>query len=68
MKYFVQKLLTKVSVDANKSGLGAVLLQAHDDIWCPVPAYASRALTKTEQNYSQIEKETLAFEIERFKK
>ena len=59
LKYFNQELPTKVSVDASKSGLGAVLLQAEDDIWCPV-AYASRALTKAEQNYSQIEKETLA--------
>ena len=59
LKYFNQELPTKVSVDASKSGLGAVLLQAQDDIWCPV-AYASRALTKAEQNYSQIEKETLA--------
>ena len=59
LKYFNQELPTKVSVDARKSGLGAVLLQAQDDIWCPV-AYASRALSKAEQNYSQIEKETLA--------
>lgn len=59
LKYFDPKLPTKVSVDASKSGLGAVLLQAHDEIWCPV-AYASRALTKAEQNYSQIEKETLS--------
>ena len=53
-KYLDPNLPIKVSVDARKSGLGAVLLH-----WCPV-AYASRALTKTEQNYSQIEKETLA--------
>ena len=59
LKYFDQKLPTKVCVDASKSGLGGVLLQAHDEIWCHV-AYASRALTKAEQNYSQSEKETLA--------
>ena len=54
LKYFDQKLPTKVSVDASKSGLGAVLLQAHDEIWCPV-AYASRALTKAEQNYRPLQ-------------
>ena len=59
LKYFDLNLPVKVSVDASKSGLGAVLLQLHDTSWCPI-AYTSRALTKTEQNYSQIEKETLA--------
>ena len=59
LKYFDPNIPIKVSVDASKSGLGAVLLQLRDTSWCPV-AYASRALTKTEQNYSQIEKETLA--------
>ena len=59
LKYFDLNLPIKVSVDASKSGIGAVLLQAHGETWCPV-AYASRALTKAKQNYSQIEKETLA--------
>lgn len=44
-----------LSVDASKHGLGAVLLQNN----LPV-IYASRALTKTEENYAQIEKELLA--------
>ncbi|XP_024942173.1 uncharacterized protein LOC107269153 [Cephus cinctus] len=44
-----------LSVDASKSGLGAVLLQNG----LPV-AYASKALTQTEQRYAQIEKEVLA--------
>ena len=51
----------------SKFGLGAVLLQKHGDIWAPV-TYASRSLSKSEQNYAQIEKEALAilFGCERF--
>ena len=47
--------------------VGAVLLQKHGDTWAPV-AYASRSLSKSEQNYAQIEKEALAilFGCERF--
>ena len=57
----------RISVDASKFGLGAVLLQKHGDTWAPV-AYASRSLSKSEQNYAQIEKEALAilFGCERF--
>lgn len=44
-----------ISVDASKNGLGACLLQNS----LPV-SYASRSLTKAEQNYAQIEKELLA--------
>ena len=44
-----------MSVDASQNGLGAVLLQ--DNL--PV-MYASKALTMTEKNYAQIEKEALA--------
>ncbi|XP_030587995.1 uncharacterized protein K02A2.6-like [Archocentrus centrarchus] len=49
---------TKISTDASKDGLGAVLLQMQEDSWQPV-AYASRSMTETEQRYAQIEKETL---------
>ena len=50
----------KVSADASTFGLGAVLLQQHGPTeWKPV-AYASRAMSETEQRYSQIEKEALA--------
>ena len=67
LKYYDPKLPTKTSVDASKSGLGGVLLQKHGGTWAPV-AYASRALSKSEQNYAQIEKEALAilFGCERF--
>ena len=59
LKYFDPNLPVKLSVDASKSGLGSVLLQFRKDDWHPV-AFASRALSKTERRYSQIEKETLA--------
>ena len=46
---------TTLQCDASELGLGATLMQNDQPI-----AYASRALTKTEQNYAQIEKELLA--------
>ena len=63
LRYYDVKLPVTLSVDASKSGLGAVLLQELKPV-----AYASRALTETEQRYAQIEKEMLAivFGAERF--
>ncbi|KAI3374046.1 hypothetical protein L3Q82_022601 [Scortum barcoo] len=57
----------KVSTDASKDGIGAVLLQAEGKHWKPV-AYASRAMTRSECKYAQIEKECLgvAYGVERF--
>ena len=49
----------KISADAYKAGLGAVLLEQYGTRWHPV-AYASRALTTSECNYAQVEKEALA--------
>ena len=59
LKYFDPKRETKVSADASRNGLGAVLLQKYDVVWAPV-AYASRSMTETEERYAQIEKEALA--------
>ena len=52
-----------MQADASQVGLGAVLLQDGQPI-----AYASQALTSTEQQYAQIEKELLAslFGLEKF--
>ena len=49
----------KISSDAAKCGLGAVILQQHDGEWHPV-AYASRAMASAETRYAQIEKELLS--------
>ncbi|XP_046856095.1 uncharacterized protein K02A2.6-like [Xenia sp. Carnegie-2017] len=67
LTYFNPKHAIRITADASKSGLGAVLEQLEENTWKPV-AYASRAMTQSEQNYAQIEKETLAivFACERF--
>ena len=52
---------TKISADASSHGLGAVLMRScgKESTWKPV-AYASCAMTETEQHYAQIEKGALA--------
>ena len=54
---------TTLQTDASKKGLGACLIQ-NGKVVC----YASRALTKTEQNYQNLEQETLGtiWGIEKF--
>ena len=63
LRYFDPAVPLTLQCDASQDGLGAVLLQNDQPI-----AYASRCLTKTEENYAQIEKELLAivFGIRRF--
>nr|XP_015833782.1 PREDICTED: uncharacterized protein K02A2.6-like [Tribolium castaneum] len=55
MKYFDPKENIVIQTDASKKGIGCCLLQNGQPV-----AYASRALTETEINYAQIEKELLA--------
>lgn len=63
LKYYDQDKPLTVQCDASQKGLGAALLQDGQPV-----AYASRALTPTEQRYAQIEKEMLAmvFALEKF--
>ncbi|PFX12349.1 Retrovirus-related Pol polyprotein from transposon 17.6 [Stylophora pistillata] len=59
LTYYDPNLPLRITADPFKSGLEAVLEQGHQDTWKPV-AFASRAMTQSEQNYAQIEKEILA--------
>ena len=60
--YFDKTKKHTIQCDASKKGLGAVLLQESKPVM-----YVSRALTKTEQRYSNIERELLVivFALER---
>ena len=57
----------KLSSDASRDGLGAVILQLHGKEWKPV-AFAARSWTDAKCNYVQIEKALLSivFACERF--
>ena len=54
LPYFDVNAETTLQTDASKKGLGACLIQKGKVIH-----YASRALTKTEQNYQNLEREAL---------
>jgi hypothetical protein len=55
LRYYDVNLPVRLTCDASKSGLGAACLQENIPI-----AYASKAMTPTQMNYAQIEKELLA--------
>ena len=59
LKFYDPNLPLRISCDASAFGLGAVLEQKFDDDWYAI-AYASRSLSSAEQNYCQLEKETLS--------
>ena len=63
LRYYSLKEDVTIQCDASQRGLGAALLQGGQPV-----AYASLALTDTEVNYAQIEKELLAivFACEKF--
>ena len=62
LRYYKTKGVT-IQADASQTGLGDALMQDGQPI-----SYETRAMTDTEQNYAQIEKELLAivFACERF--
>ena len=63
LRYFDPNAKTVVQTDASLKGVGAVLLQQGKPV-----CYALKALTETEQSYSNIEREALAlvWGLERF--
>ncbi len=63
LRYYDVKKPIIIQCDASSTGLGAVILQEGKPV-----EYASRAMTRTECEYAQIEKETLAivFALQRF--
>ncbi|XP_055590022.1 uncharacterized protein K02A2.6-like [Uranotaenia lowii] len=59
-----------VAGDASKKGIGAVIMHRFPDGQLKAIAHASKTLTSTEQNYSQVEKEALAlvFAVTKFRR
>ncbi|XP_054264957.1 uncharacterized protein K02A2.6-like [Macrosteles quadrilineatus] len=58
LRYFDPKLPITLSVDASSHSVASVLLQENQPV-----AYSSKSLTKTQQSYSQLEKEALAISV-----
>ena len=55
LKFYNPVLPIKVFCDASEKGLGALLEEKETQRWHPI-AYVSRTLSKSEQNYYQLEK------------
>ena len=55
LKFFDPEESVTLSIDASSKGVGVAILQNNHPV-----VYASKALTLSEQNYAQIEKEMLA--------
>ena len=68
LAHFDPKVPLGLACDASKVGIGAVLYHRYDSGTERPIAYASKALTKTEQNYSQIKREALSlvYGVEKF--
>ncbi|KAL0098925.1 hypothetical protein PUN28_020833 [Cardiocondyla obscurior] len=68
LAHYNPKLPLILATDASPYGVGAVLSQLHPDGTEKVIQYASQTLTKTQQNYSQIDKEaySIIFGIKKF--
>ena len=62
LKFYNIQLPTRVSSDASTGGSGVVMEQQHADGWFPV-ASASCSLSVSEQNYCQLERETLSIDF-----
>ena len=60
LRYYDMERLVVLQVDATDYGIGAALLQPKKTEELQPVAYASCNLSKTEQRYSQIEKQCLA--------
>ena len=58
--YFDSTKMTEVFTDASPVGIAAVLTQKNHNNQRKIIAYASRSLSATEKNYSQLEREALA--------
>ena len=68
LRHFDPSRRIKIITDASRVGVGAVLLQSHDNVWHPVK-YVSRKLTSAESKWAAIEQELLAvlFALERLR-
>lgn len=60
LQFYNPNLLTNVTTDSSKYGLGTILEQGHNGKWLQA-TYASCATTTVEQNYCTFERENLSF-------